>query len=144
MTLSRGVFGEITLIFARLGALQTSTAHPSPLMEAERQPQTASAWSLTEPNQNESVVSSPALHNIGEFRPSFYGLHLSTSMLESRFSVFLCCWVNNMTHLSKIWWLDWHVHIFQLDSRFFILFFRDNKQKHIVHQIFFALQTHRQ
>lgn len=68
MTLSRGVLGEITLIIARLGAFQTSTAHPSPLMEAKRQPQTASAWSLTEPNQNELAVSSPALHNIGEFR----------------------------------------------------------------------------
>lgn len=68
MTLSRGVLGEITLIITRLCAFQTSTAHPSPLMEAEQQPQTASAWSLTEPNQNESVVSYPALHNIGEFR----------------------------------------------------------------------------
>lgn len=47
-----GVLGEITLIIARLGAFQTSTAHPSPLMEASRQPQTDSVWSLTEPNQN--------------------------------------------------------------------------------------------
>lgn len=60
--------GEIALIIARLGGFQIFTAHPSPLMEASRQPQTHSVWSLTEPNQNQSVLLSPALHHVCEFR----------------------------------------------------------------------------